>query len=182
MPRKKTTIEEQWEKNQGFELTSVEQETYEKYFYGTEHWNYFANDEDLGPVILSIKQETLNSRDQFRILVRAISYTVHGLIPASCVFADRYLAIFCIFWKHLRIPCVVLDFKFSRYLDHVFVVFRVSKLLFLIVIRSTGFRFILKKGAKRSAISWNKAQCVITNTIKIANISYFVIVNRYSVG
>ncbi len=25
-----------------------------------------------------------------RILVRAISYTVHGLIPASCVFADRY--------------------------------------------------------------------------------------------
>ncbi|XP_054262334.1 uncharacterized protein LOC128986173 [Macrosteles quadrilineatus] len=89
-PRKKTTIEEQWEKNGGFELTSVEQETYEKYFYGTEHWNYFTNDEDLGPVILSIKQEMLNGRDQFRILVRAISYTVHGLIPASCVFADRY--------------------------------------------------------------------------------------------
>ncbi|XP_026668884.1 uncharacterized protein LOC108624396 isoform X2 [Ceratina calcarata] len=90
LPRKKTTIEEQWEKNQGFELTSVEQETYEKYFYGNEHWNYFTNEEDLGPVILSIKQETLNGRDQFRILVRGISYTVHGLIPASCVFADRY--------------------------------------------------------------------------------------------
>lgn len=97
--------------HQGFELTSVEQETYEKYFYSTgenyfhwnyhnaliiifvslqvEHWNYFTNDEDLGPVILSIKQENLNGRDQFRILVRAISYTVHGLIPASCVFADR---------------------------------------------------------------------------------------------
>ncbi|XP_037916826.1 uncharacterized protein LOC119655154 isoform X4 [Hermetia illucens] len=89
-PRKKTAIEEQWEQQQGFELTSVEQETYEKYFYGTEHWNYFTTDEDLGPVILSIKQETLNGRDQFRILVRAISYTVHGLIPASCVFADRY--------------------------------------------------------------------------------------------
>ncbi|XP_055380348.1 uncharacterized protein LOC129611299 isoform X3 [Condylostylus longicornis] len=89
-PRKKTTIEEQWEQQGAFELTSVEQETYEKYFYGTEHWNYFTTDEDLGPVILSIKQETLNGRDQFRILVRAISYTVHGLIPASCVFADRY--------------------------------------------------------------------------------------------
>lgn len=87
--RKKTAIEDQWEQQQGFELTSVEQETYEKYFYGTEHWNYFTNDEDLGPVILSIKQETINGRDQFRILVRAISYTVHGLIPASCVFADR---------------------------------------------------------------------------------------------
>lgn len=65
-PKKKTAIEEQWERSGGFELTSVEQETYEKYFYGTEHWNYFTNDEDLGPVILSIKQETLNSRDQFR--------------------------------------------------------------------------------------------------------------------
>uniref|UniRef100_A0A1A9W2Z0 Rap-GAP domain-containing protein n=1 Tax=Glossina brevipalpis TaxID=37001 RepID=A0A1A9W2Z0_9MUSC len=89
-PRKKTTIEEQWEQNGCFELISVEQETYEKYFYSTEHWNYFTSDEDLGPVILSIKQETLNGRDQFRILVRAGSYTVHGLIPASCVFADRY--------------------------------------------------------------------------------------------
>ncbi|KAE8743030.1 hypothetical protein FOCC_FOCC011353 [Frankliniella occidentalis] len=89
-PRQKTSIEEQWEKNQCFELTSVEQETYEKYFYGTEHWNYFTSDEDLGPVVLSIKQEQINGRDQFRILVRAISYTVHGLIPASCVFADRY--------------------------------------------------------------------------------------------
>nr|XP_018897162.1 PREDICTED: uncharacterized protein LOC109030581 [Bemisia tabaci] len=90
VPRKKTSIEEQWEKNGCFELTSVEQETYEKYFYGNEHWNYFTIDEDLGPVILSIKQEMLNGRDQFRVLVRAISYTVHGLIPASCVFADRY--------------------------------------------------------------------------------------------
>ena len=25
-----------------------------------------------------------------RVLVRAGSYSVHGLIPASCVFADRY--------------------------------------------------------------------------------------------
>ncbi|XP_033320930.1 rap GTPase activating protein radish isoform X2 [Megalopta genalis] len=90
IPRKKTAIEEEWEKNQGFELTSVEQESYEKYFYNKQHWNYFTDDEDLGPVILSIKQETLNNRDQFRILVRAISYTVHGLIPASSVFADRY--------------------------------------------------------------------------------------------
>nr|XP_036232807.1 uncharacterized protein LOC106622375 isoform X1 [Bactrocera oleae] len=89
-PRKKTTIEDQWDQQGAFELISVEQETYEKYFYGTEHWNYFTSDEDLGPVILSIKQETLNGRDQFRILVRAGSYTVHGLIPASCVFADRY--------------------------------------------------------------------------------------------
>ena len=35
-----------------FGLTSVEHETHEKYFYATEHWNYFSNDDDLGPVIL----------------------------------------------------------------------------------------------------------------------------------
>lgn len=51
----------------------MEQETYEKYFYGTEHWNYFTNDEDLGPVILSIKQETLNGRDQFRYVFEVMS-------------------------------------------------------------------------------------------------------------
>ena len=54
------------ERNGTFELTSVEQETYERYFYGTEHWNYFSNDEDLGPVVLSLKQEIINGRDQFR--------------------------------------------------------------------------------------------------------------------
>ncbi|PNF15305.1 hypothetical protein B7P43_G01006 [Cryptotermes secundus] len=31
-----------------------------------------------------------SAAERIRILVRAISYTVHGLIPASCVFADRY--------------------------------------------------------------------------------------------
>ncbi len=56
--RKKTAIEEHWAKYGSFELTSVVQETHEKYFYSTEHWNYFTNDEDLGPVILSLKQVT----------------------------------------------------------------------------------------------------------------------------
>lgn len=64
--RRKTTIEEQFERSGTFELTSVEQETYERYFYGTEHWNYFTNDEDLGPIVLSLKQEIINGRDQFR--------------------------------------------------------------------------------------------------------------------
>ncbi|XP_055930652.1 uncharacterized protein LOC129960928 isoform X3 [Argiope bruennichi] len=73
-----------------FELISVEEETYEKYFYGTEHWNYFTNDEALGPVILSIKQENVYNRDQFRVMLRTVSYCLHGLVPASCICADRY--------------------------------------------------------------------------------------------
>lgn len=40
----KTSIEEQWEKNGCFELTSVEQETYEKYLFGTgKHTVYECN-------------------------------------------------------------------------------------------------------------------------------------------
>ena len=70
--RDKTPIEEHFEKYGSFELTTIEQETYEKYFYGTEHWNYFTQDEDLGPIILSLKQETINGRDQFRCDCRAL--------------------------------------------------------------------------------------------------------------
>ncbi|XP_076350365.1 uncharacterized protein LOC143246977 isoform X2 [Tachypleus tridentatus] len=73
-----------------FQLTLTEKETYEKHFYVTEHWNYFTNDEDLGPVVLSFKQENITNRDQFRIMLRTVSYTLHGLVPASCVCADRY--------------------------------------------------------------------------------------------
>lgn len=84
------SLEETFKRHGTFELASFEQETYEKYFYASEHWNYFGSDDDLGPVILSLKQETFNNRDQFRIMVRTASYSVHGLVPASCIAANRY--------------------------------------------------------------------------------------------
>ena len=73
-----------------FELISFQEEMYEKHFHGKEHWNYFTNDEGLGPVILSLKQEQVKGRDTFRILLRTISYSLHGLVPASSICADRY--------------------------------------------------------------------------------------------
>ena len=73
-----------------FELISFEEEIFEKYFYGREHWNYFTNDEALGPVIMSLKQETIGGRDQFRVLLRTMSYSLHGLVPTSAICADRY--------------------------------------------------------------------------------------------
>ncbi|CAG2159594.1 unnamed protein product [Oppiella nova] len=78
------------ESDDPYELISFEEEIFEKHYYGREHWNYFTNDEALGPVILSLKQEMLGNRDQFRILLRTISYSMHGLVPASAIFADRY--------------------------------------------------------------------------------------------
>lgn len=73
-----------------FELISFEEEIFEKHFYGREHWNYFTNDEALGPVIMSLKQETVSGRDQFRLLMRTISYQLHGMMPTSAICADRY--------------------------------------------------------------------------------------------
>lgn len=72
------------------ELISFEEENYEKHYYGKEHWNYFTNDEMLGPVMLSLKQEVNNQRDHFHVLLRTVSYTLHGTIPASTICADRY--------------------------------------------------------------------------------------------
>lgn len=38
----------------------------------------------------SLKQEIIANRDQFRVLLRTVSYTLHGLVPASSICADRY--------------------------------------------------------------------------------------------
>lgn len=73
-----------------FELISFQEEIFEKHYYGKEHWNYFTNDEALGPVIMSLKQELIAGRDQFRVLLRTVSYSIHGLVPASSICADRY--------------------------------------------------------------------------------------------
>lgn len=42
------------------------EEIYENYFYGSKHWNYFCRDENIGPVILTIKQEFRQSKDFLR--------------------------------------------------------------------------------------------------------------------
>lgn len=73
-----------------FELLTFQEEMFEKHFHNKEHWNYFTNDESLGPVLLSLKQEILNNRDMFRLLLRTVSYSLHGLIPASSIAANRY--------------------------------------------------------------------------------------------
>lgn len=82
-------FENKWA-DSGLELISFEEENYEKHYYGREHWNYFTNDELLGPVMLSLKQEVNNQRDHFHVLLRTVSYTLHGTIPASTICADRY--------------------------------------------------------------------------------------------
>lgn len=51
----------------GRKITKVlPEEIYENYFYGSKHWNYYLREENIGPVILTIKQEFRHSRDFLR--------------------------------------------------------------------------------------------------------------------
>ena len=65
----------QWPSSTGtFPLAPLEEEAYRVQFYKTEHWNYYVEDEtDVGPCLLSIKQEEQETRTLFRSAVVTIS-------------------------------------------------------------------------------------------------------------
>ncbi|XP_041479425.1 rap1 GTPase-activating protein 1-like isoform X1 [Lytechinus variegatus] len=56
---------------------------YRKYFLGKEHFNYFAQDEDLGPLVLSVKHETIGTEDALRVVLRSKAGTIHDLLAVS---------------------------------------------------------------------------------------------------
>lgn len=58
---------------------------YRRFFIGREHSHLVAFDENLGPVVMSIKAENVASQEHFRILLRLRTGTMHELIPASCL-------------------------------------------------------------------------------------------------
>lgn len=45
-----------------FVLRTMEESVYRVHFIGGEHWNFFTEEPDVGPIILSLKQE----HDQLR--------------------------------------------------------------------------------------------------------------------
>lgn len=66
--------------------SAVAPEEFYKYsFYGVKHWNYCANDEDIGAVIITLKPEVTNphSKGSFRIMVRSAHNLVIGLLSCS---------------------------------------------------------------------------------------------------
>ncbi|XP_049533654.1 rap1 GTPase-activating protein 1 isoform X3 [Anopheles darlingi] len=58
---------------------------YRRFFIAREHSNLVGYDEQLGPVLLSIKSENVANTDHIRILLRLRTGTMHELIPASCL-------------------------------------------------------------------------------------------------
>ncbi|XP_019881335.1 rap1 GTPase-activating protein 1 isoform X3 [Aethina tumida] len=58
---------------------------YRRFFVGREHSSLIGNDENLGPVLISIKSENVANQEHFRILLRLKTGTMHDIVPASCL-------------------------------------------------------------------------------------------------
>ncbi|ESO91442.1 hypothetical protein LOTGIDRAFT_105226, partial [Lottia gigantea] len=54
---------------------------YRKYFLGKEHFNYYAVDENLGPIVMSIKAEA--SQESIRVILRTRFTIHHEILPSS---------------------------------------------------------------------------------------------------
>ncbi|CAD7080043.1 unnamed protein product [Hermetia illucens] len=58
---------------------------YRRFFVGREHSNLVGYDDQLGPVLLSIKTENVANQEHYRILLRLRTGTMHEIIPVSCL-------------------------------------------------------------------------------------------------
>lgn len=58
---------------------------YRRFYVGREHSNLVGHDDQLGPVLLSIKSENVANQEHVRILLRLRTGTMHELIPTSCL-------------------------------------------------------------------------------------------------
>ncbi|XP_014664725.1 PREDICTED: rap1 GTPase-activating protein 1-like isoform X3 [Priapulus caudatus] len=67
-----------------FEFNEVAK-CYRRHFLGKEHFNFFAQDEVVGPIVLSVKTETISSQEHTRLILRTKMSTVHELVPATCL-------------------------------------------------------------------------------------------------
>ena len=61
---------------------------YRRHFIGKEHHNFYGLDTNLGPLILSVRTETVSSQDHFRIILRTRQATYHEIVPSTAL-ADR---------------------------------------------------------------------------------------------
>lgn len=58
---------------------------YRRFYINRDHSNLVGHDDQLGPVLLSIKSENVANQEHIRILLRLKSGTMHEIIPVSCL-------------------------------------------------------------------------------------------------
>ncbi|XP_013379547.1 rap1 GTPase-activating protein 1-like isoform X3 [Lingula anatina] len=54
---------------------------YRRHFLGKEHFNFYAMDDNLGPIIMSVKTENVSSQEHVRIILRTHRGTQHEIVP-----------------------------------------------------------------------------------------------------
>ena len=55
------------------------------FLFVQDHFNFFATDEKLGPILLSVKSETVAGHEHWRLILRLRTGTAHELVPISCL-------------------------------------------------------------------------------------------------
>lgn len=58
---------------------------YRRFFYEKDHFNFVVSDDNIGPVVMSVKTEVLDSQEHVRILIRTKNGLHHDVIPFSLV-------------------------------------------------------------------------------------------------
>lgn len=50
-----------------------------------EHCNFVGKDENVGPILLSMRNEAIGSQENTRLLLRLKTGTMHELVPNTCL-------------------------------------------------------------------------------------------------
>ena len=55
-------------------LRNMEETAYREHYFGVQHWNYFTEEPDIGPIILSLKQEPCGEKFRLEMNKRMSGY------------------------------------------------------------------------------------------------------------
>ena len=64
-----------------YAIEKCDEEEYRSHFYEAEHWNFYVDDPEIGPVVLSLKQEATISREHFRLVAKEKKASRRGARP-----------------------------------------------------------------------------------------------------
>uniref|UniRef100_A0A7M6DN97 Uncharacterized protein n=2 Tax=Clytia hemisphaerica TaxID=252671 RepID=A0A7M6DN97_9CNID len=82
-----------WKITSGRSTTQIEhseEELYEMCYHGQRHANFYSVDERIGPIVLSLKHESIMKIPFYRILLRSSSHITEGLIPTTSFCLNDY--------------------------------------------------------------------------------------------
>ncbi|XP_036340854.1 rap1 GTPase-activating protein 1 [Rhagoletis pomonella] len=101
---------------------------YRRFYAAREHANLVGHDEQLGPILISVKTENVANQEHARILIRLRTSTMHELIPMSCLGPNpttakivRFLNDQITVENYVPILCSKASHLISAYDEHVLV-------------------------------------------------------------